>query len=110
MAYDIYGNILERGHCEVHPWVNESYPCPECIGDNKQSQQYPEPQYPEPTLFDQCMPAKEKLQECFDKIILAYNDESLQQISMLEFVKSIDLSFIEHLVCIIRKENEVTND
>lgn len=31
MAYDIYGQSLERGHCEVHPWVPYEYPCPECM-------------------------------------------------------------------------------
>lgn len=30
MAYDIYGNRLERGHCEVHPWVHHDYPCSRC--------------------------------------------------------------------------------
>lgn len=31
MAYDIYGNTLRRGYCEVHPEVPEEYPkvvCP----------------------------------------------------------------------------------
>lgn len=30
MAYDIHGERLEPGHCEVHPWVHMEYPCPEC--------------------------------------------------------------------------------
>lgn len=30
MAYDIYGNHLQRGHCEVHPHVQEEYPCYVC--------------------------------------------------------------------------------
>lgn len=30
MSYDIYGNTLKRGYCEVHPYVNESYPCSLC--------------------------------------------------------------------------------
>jgi hypothetical protein len=30
MAYDIYGNNLRRGHCEVHPDVHEEYPCSLC--------------------------------------------------------------------------------
>jgi len=34
MAYDIYGNNLARGHCEVHPWVGESYPCSLCYAEN----------------------------------------------------------------------------
>lgn len=33
MAYDIYGNDLKRGHCEVHPEVAEEYPCFVCISE-----------------------------------------------------------------------------
>jgi hypothetical protein len=36
MAWDIYGNTLERGHCEVHPWVHEEYPCPVCFAERQQ--------------------------------------------------------------------------
>ena len=40
MAFDIYGQRLERGHCEVHPWVHSEYPCPVCLQDasNKRRQ------------------------------------------------------------------------
>lgn len=31
MSYDIYGNRLRRGHCEVHPHVHEEYPCSVCM-------------------------------------------------------------------------------
>lgn len=40
MAYDIYGDLLERGHCEVHPWVPEEYPCRECQRDEERRQHY----------------------------------------------------------------------
>jgi hypothetical protein len=30
MAFDIYGERLARGHCEVHPWVPDEYPCYVC--------------------------------------------------------------------------------
>lgn len=30
MPFDIYGGELRRGHCEVHPWVHEPYPCSVC--------------------------------------------------------------------------------
>jgi hypothetical protein len=33
MAYDIHGNDLQPGHCEVHPWVHQSYPCSICYSD-----------------------------------------------------------------------------
>jgi len=31
MSYDIYGNNLQAGHCEVHPHVHEEYPCSSCV-------------------------------------------------------------------------------
>ncbi len=31
MSFDIYGGRLQRGHCEVHPDVAESYPCSVCM-------------------------------------------------------------------------------
>lgn len=34
MSFDIYGQRLERGHCEVHPWVHEEYPCPVCLQES----------------------------------------------------------------------------
>jgi len=30
MSFDIYGNNLQRGHCEVHPNIAEEYPCSLC--------------------------------------------------------------------------------
>lgn len=39
MAWDIYGNPLERGHCEVHPHVHEEYPCCVCMSERGQTQQ-----------------------------------------------------------------------
>ena len=31
MAFDIYGNHLRPGYCEVHPDVREEWPCHECL-------------------------------------------------------------------------------
>lgn len=31
MAWDIHGNPLKRGYCEVHSWVAEEYPCSLCM-------------------------------------------------------------------------------
>lgn len=36
MAYDIYGNVLTRGNCEVHPWVGEEYPCSLCYRERQE--------------------------------------------------------------------------
>lgn len=30
MSFDIYGNYLRPGYCEVHPDVREEYPCSAC--------------------------------------------------------------------------------
>lgn len=35
MSFDIHGNPLRRGHCEVHPHVAEEYPCFICIDDKR---------------------------------------------------------------------------
>ncbi|MFQ2854319.1 hypothetical protein ACK3YO_12635 [Aeromonas caviae] len=38
MSWDIYGNPLPRGHCEVHPHVHEEYPCSMCLTEQQRSQ------------------------------------------------------------------------
>jgi len=38
MAYDIHGEVLEGGHCEVHPWVHEEYPCSLCSSERETHQ------------------------------------------------------------------------
>jgi len=47
MSFDIYGNTLRPGYCEVHPQVQEEYPCSLCITgkqlyDAQQYQKQPE--------------------------------------------------------------------
>lgn len=39
MPYDIYGGNLRPGHCEVHPWVHESYPCSLCFAESKSNKE-----------------------------------------------------------------------
>lgn len=36
MAFDIYGDPLRKGFCEVHPQVNEEYPCSLCYSEEAQ--------------------------------------------------------------------------
>ena len=36
MAFDIYGENLRGGHCEVHPWVHEEFPCSICYSESDQ--------------------------------------------------------------------------
>lgn len=40
MAYDIYGESLRKGHCEVHPHVHEEYPCSLCYAEGKRTDHY----------------------------------------------------------------------
>ena len=36
MAFDIHGNDLEKGFCEVHPYVKQEYPCRICLQERKE--------------------------------------------------------------------------
>lgn len=47
MSYSIYGERLESGHCEVHPWVHADYPCPLCLEDSRKrvDEKHAEAQY-----------------------------------------------------------------
>jgi hypothetical protein len=38
MGWDIYGERLTPGHCEVHPWVAQGYPCSICDIENERDQ------------------------------------------------------------------------
>jgi len=38
MNFDIYGGILCPGHCEVHPHIHMTYPCPNYIEETKHRQ------------------------------------------------------------------------
>lgn len=40
MAYDIYGNHLKPGYCEVHPDVPEPYPCYRCYQEREEEDDY----------------------------------------------------------------------
>lgn len=35
MPYSIYGDKIDYGYCEVHPWVNQTYPCSICYDENQ---------------------------------------------------------------------------
>ena len=40
MGYDIYGQKLASGHCEVHPHIAEQYPCSLCYAESEQERHY----------------------------------------------------------------------
>ena len=39
MNFDIYGNTLQPGFCEVHPHVREVFPCSQCLLERDREQQ-----------------------------------------------------------------------
>jgi len=41
VGFDIYGNHLRPGYCEVHPDVPEYYPCRLCIMEKEQKDNPP---------------------------------------------------------------------
>lgn len=59
MSYDIHGNVLKEGYCEVHPNVPEYYPCYICyqeidIENQRQQHKYEQlqPEHPEPKIYE----------------------------------------------------------
>lgn len=40
MSYDIWGNPLKSGYCEVHPDVHSPYPCECCLEESYDSERY----------------------------------------------------------------------
>jgi len=50
MAFDIYGNHLRRGYCEVHPDVHEEHPCSVCMEEQYRPRE-PEPERDEHEYF-----------------------------------------------------------
>ena len=39
MPYDIHGNNLRNGFCEVHPYVEQEYPCQICYQEIEREEQ-----------------------------------------------------------------------
>lgn len=39
MAFDIFGQRLLPGHCEVHPHIHDEYPCCMCLAHDRQRAQ-----------------------------------------------------------------------
>jgi len=54
MSYDIYGNHLRPGHCEVHPDVHEVYPCSYCLDDYGEHEQMREQEYDQDAYNEWC--------------------------------------------------------
>jgi hypothetical protein len=69
MAWDIYGEPLRRGFCEVHPWVQQGYPCQLCyMEDDKRRQQ----------KIDQSAAKKAEAEAYYDELYAEHQMELLQ--------------------------------
>ena len=68
MSWDIYGNPLRRGHCEVHPDVHEEYPCFVCLEKSieKRNREY---------SFEQEREAWIEKQIAFDEAVEKLNED-----------------------------------
>lgn len=62
MSYDIYGENLRRGYCEVHPHISEEYPCSLCCLENE--------------LYHK---RKEEYSMTIDKLRIEYENEMIKQ-------------------------------
>jgi hypothetical protein len=56
VSYDIYGQRLRLGHCEVHPDVAQPFPCDCCYSERSQP--------PQPEPCESCYYATAQMQEC----------------------------------------------
>lgn len=95
MPYDIYGNPLRQGYCEVHPDVPEEYPCSVCF-ENYQGRQEQEPRQPEPTVMEYIGFDTSKFKTISDTIVDAANknDEDAFYASAEELVRALDPEFV----------------
>ena len=62
MSWDIFGNYLKPGYCEVHPDVAEPYPCYYCYqerDEEEQAQQQQREDY-EKEMYEQYLKDQEK--------------------------------------------------
>jgi len=76
MPYDIYGNSLRRGYCEVHPDVPEEYPCSECMRRYERESEPPEPEQPEPTVIDYIGFDADKFKAISETIVMAAEENN----------------------------------
>lgn len=72
MFFDIYGNYLKLGHCEVHPMVAEEYPCFVCL---RESNNRKEALARQSEYYQEMMLADRLAEERLDKKIEELNEE-----------------------------------
>lgn len=77
MSFDIYGNPLKKGHCEVHPYVAQEYPCDMCITDGDKIKKSHETSNKIQSLEERCRRLESTLKEAVE-IIRVWNIPKLQ--------------------------------
>ena len=77
MAFDIFGERLERGHCEVHPWVHQAYPCSVCLLELQQSSNDPQHDYMQAHL-EALQSENNALKESIRELIQAMKDYEME--------------------------------
>lgn len=102
MAWDIYGNNLRSGYCEVHPHIQQEYPCDMCCRDIKENDnrnrehQKSKAEYYNSLELSQTETVRVVIDELIKKIPLKdLNSDSL------------DIDFNGHYLIQIQKESDV---
>lgn len=75
MSWDIYGEPLRRGYCEVHPHVHEEYPCSVCLQENNKSNVQPSYEMNEMQYhLEMCQHYIKHLEDEVDRLTLKCNE------------------------------------
>jgi hypothetical protein len=118
MPYDIYGNSLQRGYCEVHPDIPEEYPCSRCM-ERYSPDREPEPCPPEPCPPEPCPPEPtiseyigfdaEKFKAVSEEVINSKEDDTAFIEAVKKLISTVDPGFINHCIELLSKEDKNAN-
>ncbi len=101
MAFDIYGNNLRQGFCEVHPHVQQEYPCGICCRAEKENRQQ------EANWKKQQKDYYKHLELQGQETVRVVIDELIQRIPFTELEKDvIDIDFGGNYLIQIQKQND----
>jgi len=101
VAYDIYGNSLRRGHCEVHPDIAEEYPCSQCMAERYgYNHNQPQPQQPDPSIFEYCGVKLTDITNSFALLVDACHsaDDNKQKEAVKSMINAMNKDFVKHII------------
>ena len=98
MSYDIWGNPLRSGHCEVHPHVHEVYPCSMCLAEQQRHNQQQE--------YDKVAELEHYLNQAAEEIYRLSAESRRLKAALLEIIDETD--GIDCDGCFVR--NEIARD